>query len=423
MNVFRARVWSGLGGCLLAALPLVTEASGTAAPPATQPAALVDLGGEWGGEGGVLPSSYRLRSADPDAWNYDGAPQQRAYAGLVYRSYGEAHRQAQQLQQRIDALLARPSAKSLAAARRAWLAARPAYLLTEAYRYYDGPIDVDAATGKPGPEIHINAWPLNEAYIDYVRGDPQAGLVQADAALTRDSLVARDQMSDEADVTTGWHAIEFLLWGQDFNHAGPGQRPHSDYLPGDVARERRRQYLRLLAQMLVDDLAGLQRQWAPGLGDNYRARFEALLPREALGRMVNGMANLAGYELASERLAVALDSGDPEDEHSCFSDNTYNDHLYDLLGVRRVYEHGGAASLAALTRQLDPAMHQRMQRLFDRAEAALRGMPQPFDRLLASPPGSAGRRQAEAAVESLYALTRGLRDLGQTLGVLVVVSG
>lgn len=424
MNVFRPRIWFGIGSCLLATAPLCAPQLPEISPAVAAALAAGGEGGEWGGEGGIVPGSYQISSADPLAWNYDGGPQQRAYAERVHRDYGEAHRQALKLQQAVDGLLAAPSATTLAAARRAWIEARPAYLLTEAFRFYDGPIDFDPRSGRPGPESRLNAWPLNEAFIDYVRIDAGAGIVANPALpLTRETLVERDQVTDEADVTTGWHAVEFLLWGQDFNADGPGTRPASDYLAGDPVRERRRTYLRLVVQLLVDDLAQLAQDWAPGAADNYRARFEALRPREALGRIVNGMANLAGYELVSERLSVALDSGDPEDEHSCFSDNTHNDLLYDFLGVRRVYEDGGDRSLAALARRLDPQLDARLRSRFDEAESAIRGIPVPFDGMLATSPGSAERRKAEVAVAALYALARGLRDLGLTLGVRVMVSG
>lgn len=432
MNAFKARLWAGLGSATLAAAPAASEPSALNLPaaPAATPTLLAYLavpageGGEGGAEGGVMPARYALLSTDPQAWNYDGRPTVRAYAEHVFRSYSEAHAQARAMQQRIEALLAQPSERTLAAAREAWVAARPSYLVTEAFRYYDGPIDV-AAGGGAGPETRLNAWPLNEAFIDAVRGNPKAGLVNdLSVPITREALVERDQVSDEADVTTGWHAIEFLLWGQDFRADGPGDRSYRDYQPGQPAKDRRRAYLRVVTQLLVDDLAALAAQWQPGDKSNYRARFEALPPREAIGRMLNGMANLAGYELSSERLTVALDSGDQEDEHSCFSDTTHQDHLYDFLGVRAVYEAGGNASLAALSYRLDPALAQRMKQLFDTAEAAVRAMPAPFDqKVLAAPPGSDGRRKAEAAVASLYALTQGLRDLGKTLGVLVIVSG
>ena len=60
----------------------------------------------------------------------------------------------------------------LVPARKAWLAAREPYGQTEAFRFYGGPID-DAK----GPEGRINAWPLDEAYIDSVKGKAGSGII------------------------------------------------------------------------------------------------------------------------------------------------------------------------------------------------------------------------------------------------------
>ena len=123
-------------------------------------------------------------------------------------------------------MLANPTDATLAAARKAWVAARPAYLVTETFRFYDGPIEE--------LEGQINAWPMNEAFIDYVEGKPERRHHQRsrDRDLDRRDSIAKNQVTDEADVTTGWHAIEFLLWGQDLNADGPGNRPVSDYIAG-----------------------------------------------------------------------------------------------------------------------------------------------------------------------------------------------
>jgi len=218
--------------------------------------------------------------------------------------------------------------ETLAAARAAWVAARPAYLETEAYRFYDGPIEAI--------EGDINSWPMNEAYIDYVEGNPKAGIINnGTETITGAGLAAINQKSDEADVTTGWHAIEFLLWGQDLSTTGPGNRPSTDYIAGEGNNDRRRAYLKAVTEKLVGDLQSLEQQWAPSVAGNYREVFEKLDQREALGRMVNGMAILAGFEFMSERLGVALDSGDKEDEHSCFSDTTKQDFVHDLAGIKR----------------------------------------------------------------------------------------
>lgn len=418
------KLWAGVGSfsCLAAAaVPAVADMP----LPAAEAGLMLAQGGE-GGEG-EMPSSYRLLSADPQAYAFDVRPQVLHYANLVHGSYRAAAVSATQMQAAIQAMLAQPSAETLAAARASWVAARPAYLVTEVFRFYDGPIDI-VADGKPGPEPHINAWPLNEATIDAVRGQPRAGLVWDSAVpLTRESILARDQVSDEADVTTGWHAIEFLLWGQDFNASGPGERPHTDYLPGQTDRDRRRLYLATVTEMLVADLRGLEAAWAPD-ADNYRKRFLALEPREALGRAINGAANLVGHELATERLSVALDSGDQEDEHSCFSDTTHQDHLYDLRGAQNVWLGGGTDgtspdSLRALTQRIDPALAARTDALFTQALAAVALMDQPFELILRAAPGSPPRQRAEAAIAAFQALGAQLALVGKRLGVLVIVPG
>ena len=137
-----------------------------------------------------------------------------SYADLVGASYQAAVSAAQALDQAVDELLAAPSEDTLNAARQAWVKARQPYLQTEVFRFYDGPIEEI--------EGRINAWPMNEAAIDYVKDDPKAGLINSDKDLTPEAIIGANQADDEANVTTGWHAIEFLLWGQDFSAEGPG---------------------------------------------------------------------------------------------------------------------------------------------------------------------------------------------------------
>lgn len=423
------KVWTALGASALAAHAV------TAAPPAlevnrTLPGLLWSAqggeGGEGGGEAGTSVSQYRLLLDDATDPKYDGAPVQRAYAEEVERAYQRSRDAAIDMRTAIHRLLANPDDAHLTAARESWIAARRPYLITEAFRYYEGPIDAPATDTTPeGPEARLNAWPLNEAVIDYVVGDDSAGLVHAlDIPITRQSIIERDQVTDEADVTTGWHAIEFLLWGQDLSDTGPGARPVSDYLPGDPVRERRRLYLSTLADQVVDDLDMLAKQWDATAPDSYASRFLALPPHEAIGRMVTGIAYLAGYEMASERLAVALDSGMQEDEHSCFSDTTWQDFVWDLAGIKRVYYGvNGGPSVAGLIRELQPRLGLEMDLRFANAERRMAAMEDPFDRMLAAAPGSPQREAGEAAVLALQHLAAGLRDTGRALGVLVIVPG
>ena len=429
MKIRSLKVWRRAGGSACLAAAAINSAAAVDEPMAEagiQPPLQLAQGGE-GGEAGVVPGSYALMSTDPATYAFDVRAQVRTYADLVLNSYEEALAAALRMQNAIGALLDAPSSETLEKARQAWVAARPAYLVTEVFRFYDGPIDQTLA-GEPGPESRINAWPLNEAHIDAVVGRPKSGLVwDQSVPISRKSIMARDQVSDESDVTTGWHAIEFLLWGQDLDPDGPGQRPHTDYLPGSVDRDRRRTYLDAVTALLVDDLRALVGAW-DGAQDNYRERFLAMPPREALGRAINGAANLVGHELAAERLAVALDSGDQEDEHSCFSDTTHQDHLYDLRGALNVWrgalgEQEAPHSLRSLVLRIDPALAARTDALFDQALAAVALMDKPFDSILRSDPGSPARARAEDAISAFQALSAQLARVGQRLGVLVIVPG
>ena len=227
------------------------------------------------------------------------------YTSLVHANYQDAYQDAVQLQQAVGHLLAKPNDVTLAAAKKAWLQARDSYGQTEAFRFYEGPIDfVDETTHKAGPEGRLNAWPLNEAYIDYVQGDSDAGIVQdKNVTITKKMLSQKNQEYDEADVATGYHAVEFLLWGQDLSLDSAGKRPVSDY--ADISENsRRRAYLKVVTDQLVDDLKFLADSWKAKEGSYAETfRHDPL----AIEKMLTGIATLSGFELASERMATALD--------------------------------------------------------------------------------------------------------------------
>jgi putative iron-regulated protein len=379
-------------------------------------------GGEGGGEGGGAGSTnttiYSLNSTDADAFNYDATQQIDAYIDLAFKSYEKAADDAKLLQAAVDAFLDAPSDDTLKAARQAWLAARPAYLKTEAFRFYGGPIDA--------VESEINAWPVNEAYIDSVRGKADAGLVNDPSVkLDVDTLEGLNQKQDEADVTIGWHAVEFLLWGQDESATGPGNRPYTDYIAGQASTDRRRQYLKLVTHQLAKELHDLEESWEFEEANSYANAFKALPPREAVGRMVNGLAILAGYELMSERMGVALDSGDQEDEQSCFSDSTKSDFVYDLVGIRQVWtgdtEDKSRAGLNDLVKAIDPALATQVDTALANAEIRIAALGDPWDQVLAAPKGSPARLAAEDAVTALQHLGDAFSAVGKKLGVLVLI--
>lgn len=349
------------------------------------------------------------------------------YAALVLATYEQSHKGAKDMQSAIAALLENPSQNTLNTARNSWLNARVSYLQTEAFRFYEGPIDfVDDDTGAEGPEGRLNAWPLNEAFIDYVEGNAKSGLINdMSFEVTAETIRAKDQVEDESDATTGFHAIEFLLWGQDLNSTSAGNRSWSDYVIGNYNNDRRRLYLQTVTDMLVEDLGTLVDAWSAGDPDNYASTFKAMDDKEALGRILTSLATLSEFELAAERLATGLDSGDQEDEQSCFSDNTLNDFIYDQRGIRNVYfgSYGkvSGAGLSSLVADLAPALNVKMIAALNNVDDAMVKMPYPYDAILISPDGSSERIAAEAVIVALYSQSDVLKEIGKLLGVKVVV--
>lgn len=259
------------------------------------------------------------------------------YATIVHASYEDSYNEAVKLQAAVDAFVANPSDATLTAAKEAWLAAREPYGQTEAYRFYGGPID-DA----DGPEGLINSWPMDEAYVDYVEGAPESGIINDPTTypeITQEVILGLNQSDSEESVTTGYHAVEFLLWGQDLSAEGPGQRPFTDFVAGGTAanQERRAAYLKEVTALLVEHLGQVRDEWAPDVAGNYRATFIALPADEAIQHMMTGIGVLSKSELAGERIFTAYDNQDQEDEHSCFSDNTHRDIYNNALGVQNVY--------------------------------------------------------------------------------------
>jgi putative iron-regulated protein len=347
------------------------------------------------------------------------------YAVGAHAAYQASLESAAAMDEAIDAFLADPTDDTLGAAKQAWLAARDDYGLTEAFRFYGGPIDSE----DNGPEGLINAWPLDEAYIDYVEGDRTAGVVNdAETYPTIDAelLTSLNEQGGEANISTGWHAIEFLLWGQDLSADGPGERPVTDYTTADNA-DRRGTYLAVTSDLLLEHLAGLVDAWAPD-ADNYRAQFVARDPAEAVTMIVTGIGELSRGELAGERMYVAYEQRSQEDEHSCFSDNTTADLLANARGIDMVLTGvypGGVEGpgLLSLFESADADTAGTLRQSVDDSLTALEAIPAPFDQHLADgvPDDDPGRASVLAAIDALEAQADALVAAAAPAGIMLEI--
>jgi putative iron-regulated protein len=344
------------------------------------------------------------------------------YAVLVSANYADTLAAAQALQASIRAFTTQPSVKTLDAARQSWLAAREFYGQTEAFRFYGGPID-----DENGPEGRINAWPMDESFVDSVQGRPNGGLINnREFPINKKNLVTQNERGGEENIATGWHAIEFFLWGQDLSEDGPGNRNFEDFVDGKAPNaDRRRQYLTVVTELLVDDLSALVQAWAPNTKTNYRARF-AKGGEESVRKMLLGLGSLSRGELAGERLEVALNSQDQEDEHSCFSDNTHRDAVTNAQGIQNVwlgtYKRADGSlitgpSLRDLVQTKDAAMADKTTKQITTSVTYAQGIQAPFDREIIGGKEAPGRQRIQNSIDSLKQQSKDLVAAAKAIGI------
>jgi putative iron-regulated protein len=337
----------------------------------------------------------------------------RTYADIATSAYADAAAAAGQLERAVGDFVAHPSAAGLDRARQTWRAARVPYLQTEPYRFYDGPID--------RVEGLINAWPVDEGFIEAVVVDD----LGVHPVLSADLLAALNESEGETSISTGFHAIEYLLWGADRSEQGPGAQSFEEFLTSARASRRRGEYLRLACALLARNLSEVAAAWSERPG-SYRATFLALPPDRALGLALKGLGTLAGPELEGERLTVAYETKDQEHEHSCFSDNTRDDLLLDGQGIRNLvlgrYERAAGApligtGLRAVVAAADPALATRLTEAVEASASALRAIPAPFDQAILGQDGRSGRQAIRRAIAAARAQADRFADVVRALGL------
>ncbi len=331
-----------------------------------------------------ITAASLLAACGSDSDNFVASPAQQnlidTNADIAYATYTDSVETAIDLKAALAAFKLAPTDITLQAAKTAWLVSREPYGQSEVYRFRESPIEE--------VEGDLNAWPLGEALIDYVATNDtdftadqvgvtanSAGINDADNGIVDGSIVTQNiigttqvvindallattaSAADEHDVIAGYHAIEFLLWGQDLNTSTQtttngtdrddavnttstgGQRPLTDFVSATAndTADRRHQFLEVAVDKLISDLEQVQTAWIEGVADNYRAQFTTITSEtdfnQKFTEILNGMGTLSEGELAGERMQIAFASNSQEDEHSCFSDNTHRDIWLDAEGV------------------------------------------------------------------------------------------
>ncbi|MDY0874379.1 imelysin family protein [Dongia rigui] len=378
------------------------------------------------------------------------------YSDIAEAMYADAITTAGDLQKAVDKLIADPTDANLKAARKAWIDSRPAYMRTEGFRF--GNPEVDDLEGL------VNAWPLDEGLIDYVdkasygessdsnpfytlnviaNKEIQIGADKVDASVIDKKLLQSLQEvgENEANVAIGYHAIEFLLWGQDLNGTGPGagNRPATDYDTKNCSNgncDRRGAYLKAATDLLIEDLGQMHAIWTKD-----GAARQRLLTGDAnagIAGILTGLGSLSYGELAGERTKLGLMLHDPEEEHDCFSDNTHNSHYYDQVGMVDIYKGTykrldgtvvKGASVKDLVAAKDKKVGKRVVAALADTSKAMQVMKdtadsgkESYDQMIGAD-NAAGNKIIENVVTTLVAQAHAVEAAVAALGLKITVEG
>ena len=345
-----------------------------------------------------------------------------AYANIALANYGDTLKDAKSLKTAIDTFAKDPSEENLENTKKAWLKARESYGQTEAFRLSNGPIDAEdgwIAETYGSLEGQINAWPLDENMIDYTidaKGEKTSGnIIDTEGSfnpggeestavdvtnITVDAIASLNENGGDANVASGYHAIEFLLWGQDQDYSNflkdaitngalqAGNRPLSDFT-SDKNAKRRLAYLQVASEKIINDLELVSSAWEKNV-DGTKGLYQAALKnqlkgenasknidsKEALKQIIAGLGVFIKSELANERIAVAVLTPSEEDEHSCFSDNTHRDITNNYLGFKNILTatYDGKKYGKSLLDALDKETKTRIEKQMASIEAKIKSI-------------------------------------------------
>ena len=350
------------------------------------------------------------------------------YATNLFSAYSDSVTDAQALQTSIEAFLAAPTEASLADARTAWLASRAHYMLVEGARFYDGPID----RHPPDHEAALNSWPLDEAYVDYTTMgttiDDTQGIINNPSALatiTAAGLDALNAQGGDHNISDGYHAVEFLLWGQALVAVGPGTRPATDYVPGGPRPnvDRRAAYLRAAVSGIIEHLTAVRDDWAPGA--TYRLSFTSG-GKASLGLVLTGLGKMSKGELAGQRIDAPYQSKSRRDQHDCFSSQTLVDFTRDAQGLLDLYQgrygdNTTGPGIDTLVVAADPAADSKLASQMKSSVMLMQAVPAPFEASIVGVDNGVGRTSIKSVVTSLRAQGDEIASAASKLGLSIVV--
>jgi putative iron-regulated protein len=294
----------------------------------------------------AAPSAFELLNPELSASAKEIALE---YVQQIDTDFEQAGIEIEKFQSSIATLTDQTNIENLNLSKQAWLNAHSAYELTTLHRYYATQlIGEQNSLALMQLQYQINHWPIVPGYIDYVDGYPDSGIVHdINVNLDADSLREQHGSFDVSEVTLGFHAIEFLLWGYDADFVA---RPATDfdavleltpkeiesgYTLEQLSNNRRRLFLTIVADTLVKDFLALQSLWLdeePSISQ----RIESISGTELIVILADSMSAMLTQELLLRSLYPMLNGDFVESVQSPYSRSTQNAVSSQLSGLERL---------------------------------------------------------------------------------------
>ena len=294
----------------------------------------------------AAPSAFELLNPELSASAKEIALE---YVQQIDTDFKQAGIEIEKFQSSIATLTDQTNIENLNLSKQAWLNAHSAYELTTLHRYYATQLMGEQdSLALMQLQYQINHWPIVPGYIDYVDGYPDSGIVHdINVNLDADSLREQHGSFDVSEVTLGFHAIEFLLWGYDADSVA---RPATDfdavleltpkeiesgYTLEQLSNNRRRLFLTVVADTLVKDFLAVQSLWLaekPSISQ----RIESISGTELIVILADSMSAMLTQELLQRSLYPMLNGDFVESVQSPYSRSTQNAVSSQLSGLERL---------------------------------------------------------------------------------------
>jgi putative iron-regulated protein len=355
---------------------------------------------------------------------YDASKQIKSYTHIVHNTYLKIYEDALIFEQSVNDFLALPSKKLLKNTQEKWLNLSNSLNKAEGFRFYNSPVDFVLESSKERSlNDKIANWPIKYEYIDYTKDNTKSGIIQDKTTkITKDFL--QNSHLENGNSTTGIHVIEFLLWGEDLKKSKSGNRSYTDYVSGNFFNDKRRDFLKLSTEILVEDLKILTDSWNNQGTANYYNQFIKLDQKKALGKIAGGMIKALTLQLANKMIITSINSQNKEYEKSAFSDNTSDDFINIFLSIKNVYfatyDSFKGSSFHDLIKSKSPSLAQKIVNKISEIELTLKEIPKPYDKVvLQSVENSVERNKMLALATNLKELSSYLSEASKDIGIEV----